>query len=227
MKKFADTFKGDVIKIDGVCYEFVGYEEAPAPDVTGDIDVFSTCEECEQQSSAMHQQSSAVTSSCPDADPEMVLTVTGSTGTITWCGETWVLPGESGDPKTVCPDIYNKGIYTAVSPGARQHRWQKAGTTANPDFFFSPVVSLSLHRYADAGPFRGNKVELIGLISVISFVNAVPNGYVNPYFNTPPNANGFALPTVGDYDIPPEFFGSITSSNSVTYQWDKGNGWPS
>jgi len=41
-----------------------------------------------------------------DPDPEMLVTVSGATGTINWCGETWVLPGESGVEKSVCPETY-------------------------------------------------------------------------------------------------------------------------
>ena len=45
-------------------------------------------------------------SSCPGSDPEILVTVSGSSGTITWLGETWNLPTDSGVQKTVCPTSY-------------------------------------------------------------------------------------------------------------------------
>ena len=41
--------------------------------------------------------------------PSMKLRVTGTTGTISWCGETWNLPGDSGLCKEVCPEYYRRG----------------------------------------------------------------------------------------------------------------------
>ena len=38
--------------------------------------------------------------------PLMDLRVSGASGTITWCGETWNLPADSGKCKKVCPTFY-------------------------------------------------------------------------------------------------------------------------
>lgn len=46
--------------------------------------------------------------------PEMLVTVTGTTGTINWCGETWNLPDDSGVEKSVCPDTYS--IVNTIGP---------------------------------------------------------------------------------------------------------------
>lgn len=51
-----------------------------------------------------------------DPDPEMLLTVTGASGTINWCGQTWNLPADSGVEKSVCPTSYSKGRFTVVYP---------------------------------------------------------------------------------------------------------------
>lgn len=48
-------------------------------------------------------------STCPNSYPEILLTVTGTTGTISWGGLTWTLPAESGVEKISCPTCYHKG----------------------------------------------------------------------------------------------------------------------
>lgn len=55
MNKVTDGYKGDVIKINGVCYEFLGFTEQPVDSVE-DGPVYATCEECESTSSLPGEQ---------------------------------------------------------------------------------------------------------------------------------------------------------------------------
>ena len=55
-------FPGDVIKIDGICYEFVDVTfDPPTHDVPGDV--YDTCEDCEQESSSAGSSGSGSSSS--------------------------------------------------------------------------------------------------------------------------------------------------------------------
>ena len=74
---------------------------------------------------------------CPDGmggfDPSMAGTVTGASGTITWMGETWVLPGESGVTKCVCPDMYSHYTLTGGLNTYTSHEtWRKTATATPP-----------------------------------------------------------------------------------------------
>jgi hypothetical protein len=307
MKKFADTFKGDVIKIDGVCYEFAGYEEAPAAlDVTGDVDVFSTCEECEQQSSAIDQssevqqssaevisseirqssaeavssevqqssaevisseirqssaidqQSSAVSSAagfppslvCPDpsepgtvAGPSVVLSVSGPSGTINWCGKTWNLPGDNNVTKPVCPTSYSRLQSTRYSGSQyyAKHEWQAPSADLWLVMAFR-VIDYGYAWYGSAGfnymrvnpfastsPLASQRALALWALTV-STPKAAPVGpaccasFTQDYLTGVTPSLG-AKPSYYQY-IQDWMFGSHTAGG-VTYTWARGNGWPS
>lgn len=56
-------FRGDVVLVNGLCYEFAGYTEQPPEDLEVTA-LFDTCEECESSGSS---ESSGFSSSIPSA----------------------------------------------------------------------------------------------------------------------------------------------------------------
>jgi hypothetical protein len=59
-----DSFKGDVIKVDGVCYQFSEFVDSP-PDTFETPPSFDSCEECAGSSSAQPSESSGSLNRCP------------------------------------------------------------------------------------------------------------------------------------------------------------------
>lgn len=132
-------------------------------------------------------------------DPEMLLTVTGAAGTITWCGETWVLPGDSGVEKSVCPTTYGKqrGTNTTI-----QYYSYISGTW-QATHWWNHLGSLSMKRQAVT--FKYNTSPSLGG-SVL--------GYRRPGFGYGPLGNYNRLQvkdggvfTAIDYNW---FFGAVT-----------------
>ena len=87
-------------------------------DEEGELVVFKPCD-----------QVHPVPNPCVD-EPEMLLTVTGTTGQVTWCGETWNLPTDSGVEKSVCPTEY---VYATT-----------ATTASFPEFLTARVNIVSM-----------------------------------------------------------------------------------
>ena len=175
----------------------------------------------------------------------MLITVTGASGTINWCGETWVLPGDSGVEKSVCPTTYLKTkYYTTSGPTAidgvwrGDHLWYHNATTG---------IDLRLHRryqcfrmtYGSPTYYkRTYGPEQIKL-------GALGSDYLSHYFYPaapgprPIAANGVyqfnsvlgllkttnaVEPTYSGYDITNNYFGSY-ATGGITYSWSKGLGW--
>jgi len=155
---------------------------------------------------------------CSGSNPSIGLTITGTTGSITWCGQTWNLPTDSGVTKEVCPtsylnvrrmpSIYHTGInswkysYNGTFRLARAAIEYYMGTLMThlniiDGFFDSRVSSHVEYPYAQTGTTHTSRA---GLISNVPF------------------------PTVQDYQITDEFFGSYTISN-ITYSWQRGTNW--
>lgn len=145
-----------------------------------------------------------------DPNPEILLTVTGASGTVNWCGEQWTLPGDSGLQKSLCPTNYGKGTYA----GGFRHYWKKAIT----------YTGLYLGRFVHSGSwrhsiriqdtaFRGQnfRTSTAGTTSLYSY-------YLSLLSTASPS------PTISNYDIPNNFFGSTTISG-ITYAWARGQGW--
>jgi len=173
----------------------------------------------------------AVPSSCPGSNPEMLITVTGASGSVTWCGETWNLPADSGDQRTVCPTSYSifqgtGGSYTNGTRVAR-HRW-----THNNDLRMQRLYSNQLpyggfylrQRHRLNGLFGGASLQADeryhyqtsgGFTSMSDSVGNLTNGLTI----------GSAMITYSDYQLGGNFFGSETVGGN-TFSWVKGNGWP-
>lgn len=190
----------------------------------------------EESSSAAPEESSSSApsdeSSCVGGDPEMLVTVSGASGTIVFCGETWNLPGDSGQQKTVCPTTYLKSTSTYTSPvgTAAQHVWKFTGTA-------TPVSGgLKLQRAARATPSPNytNRVQGVSISPTSGFYSrqAWFSGttgftYINNANTPKPSVVNVVKPSSlsGGYDLNDAFFGSATISG-ITYSWAKGNGWP-
>lgn len=154
-------------------------------------------------------------------DPSMRVTVTGATpGSITWCGELWVLPGDSGVEKCVCPTTYlkNKNSITGSSPSKfGAHKW----------LYFSGGIDLLVSRYyrnysneTGSGTTSNNQARVLGTSdrkrwrTGVTSISTFPIGLIS----------GVGTPTYSDYDITDDFFGEHTISG-ITYKWEKGNDW--
>jgi hypothetical protein len=164
---------------------------------------------------------------CGGTATAMRVAVAGSTGTINWCGETWVLPGDSGVQKTVCSTNYTKQRSAWFNNRIATHSWKYAG-------------SLNLYRYYQLGEgvhhdyFFNNKNTLsINPGSLLKdCIHFTAREYANP--PTPINKStsysqlgmiiNEEMPEFNNYDITDAFFGSHTISG-VIYSWAKGPGW--
>jgi hypothetical protein len=189
-----------------------------------------------------------------DPNPEMLCTVTGAAGTIDWLGQQWVLPGDSGEEKSVCPTNYLKIKSTYTYPGYPPpavygpiryaiHNWVHDVNSGN---------RLSLDREYNAGPFTyagapsnlNNRVNLWaqggnnfnalrvnGDADSKHFINffspapfPVPITYTYVYATTINKILGETPGYYNDYNLKPAWFGSHTIAG-ITYAWAKGAGW--
>jgi len=151
-------------------------------------------------------------------DPSIVVSVTGGSGTINWCGETWNLPGDSGVEKTVCPTFYAQYTYSTTifhTVNAR-HQWNNAGLQ------LQRIYHKNYPAFSNSG---SNVLVMQGLNDTVfwygsnmtgNFVIANSLGLITI---SPPGA------TLGAYLITNDFFGSHVISG-VTYSWSRGQGWP-
>lgn len=187
-------------------------------------------------------------SSCPDSDPEALLTVSGSSGTINWCGETWNLPADSGQTRTVCPTLYTQYQYTATGLTPNGYRAENvwahfvAGAnrlTLRREYGIIPTVN-------NTGWYRGRGSTYNNLAQIN--LNAYTNGgedkiYWSGNFSigdptrpvAPTNTNlsysylgiltvGEPIPYWNDYGITDSQFSTFTKAG-ITYTWARGNGW--
>jgi hypothetical protein len=219
------TVLDNVIKVGGVCYEYV-QDSAEAVTDTPD-ELFDTCELCKDAPTPTPTPVPTPTPSptptptptptpsptptplvnpC-DPDPEVLLTVTGSSGTVSWCGETWNLPGDSGVQKSVCPTAY-----TLQTTGTPYERW----------YYNTSQNSLGLYRKNSYAAYFRHQVKFrpgSGGAYAFDFRSKSSNS-----LNLNVLTTGSPTPTASDYRIADTFFGSYTAS-SITYAWARGLGW--
>jgi len=187
----------------------------------------------------------------PCDDPEMLLTVTGTTGTINWCGETWNLPGDSGVQKSVCPTVYALYKYTLNYAGSSYGSPWSSNLIDCKHIWSFNFDSLRLERqygrrddllnskmYKTFGQQIASSVDLNKAPSGSDqdFIAFTPTQFGTP-FPPPMNLSGWssfplgvlttgaAPPRENDYKIHNGMFGSTTISG-ITYTWEKGLGWP-
>jgi hypothetical protein len=255
-----------VIKVNGVCYEFVE-DSTLAPDTIAIDGTFDTCEECEASPSpspvpsvspspspvpsvspspspvpSVSPSPSPVPSPSPSPSPSapaalcvgtncaggtqgsMQLKVYGTSGTIDWCGEQWVLPGDSGDPRCVCPPNWDQQKGGPTTSQYAYHRWSYNASAYNR---LRLLRRVNLNTFQDYGV---NQLALgvagYGSFSFSDFVTfqTQVTGFTSILlgFIAPPTP---AAPTISDYQITDEFFGQYTHANGITYEWQKGDNW--
>jgi len=235
------------------CDEFISVEDVVGREVqapaTGDInagDFFIGVQDVSGDEVAIALCAGSASNPC-EPDAEMLLTVTGTTGTINWCGETWNLPADSGVEKSVCPTVYALYKYTNTT----------TGTTFNSRVISCMHVweynynSLRLQReYARRDDLLANKMFMafgkpiktwIALnkaptASSQDFISFTATGFGTPL---PPPMNlsgassfplgvlttGASPPRSNDFEIHDGMFGNTTIAG-VNYAWAKGQGWP-
>ena len=169
-----------------------------------------------------------VPSTCTDEQPELLLTVTGGTGTVTWGGESWT-EGQRGQTRTVCPILYVNGQtnYTTgsntIKLGEFRVKWPNNGIyMIRKEFYQWYYGSLSWNSQA-------NWLELNANVPGAVFArnrkywtrDKVAPNYIRSNIM---NWDNVERPSYSDYQITDDYFGSYVYGG-ITYTWAKGNGW--
>jgi hypothetical protein len=146
------------------------------------------------------------------------LTVTGASGSVTWCGETWNLPADSGDTRCVCPGTWVEPAGTVnkaqwIASGLKMYHSTLFGFLAgrknslSPTNFASPVASTCIGSQSNcsatsSGAFAGSPIR--GCL---------------------PKVNPTAAVSTSPAMIEDCQFFSHTQSG-ITYTWARGINWP-
>ena len=140
----------------------------------------------------------------------MGLTVTGSSGTINWCGETWNLPADSGVTKEVCPTNHT------IQPG--EERWNYNTTSLQ--------LTMALGSLGDRAVINlGSYIDYISNVrrrSTYATASTWTQSIYTPSTFRPLSALPF--PTVSNYRLTDDFFTSYTQGG-ITYSWQRGTNW--
>lgn len=197
MNKIVAGYKGDVIKINGVCYQFTGFTEQPA-DAVEDGPAYANCEECEQESSAALssaplEYAKVNCGSAPaDTRPRMAVTMnwTGGPTTRVFLGATW----SKGETKVICPNNYSAfGLerWTHIIGGERVRVKNETSLGV------IVTVQLTSTTVAQLGVADGNQV----------------NTNVQPGYS--PTTGALFLASA----VQPVQFGSFTTTGGITLSW--------
>jgi hypothetical protein len=163
----------------------------------------------------------------------MVLTVSGASGTINWCGETWNLPADSGDPRCVCPDSYTLTTRTTTglaSEGLWEEEWRKSTTSLS-------YYALKLRRWVQN--YSVPPIQNVGNNQIDIFIGGYNRStysynWQNMTGSTQTAGGGFAGIMIGGVPehgnpgtvrLENRFFTSKVISG-ITYEWEKGINWP-
>ena len=177
-----------------------------------------------------------VASTCVSEDPELLVTVSGASGTINWVGETWNLPADSGVQKTVCPTSYylRQGLTTTGSyqKAYGDHWWLNNGLALIRGYAVIRNVTGPWYPLF-AGHVWLNWITLQGVATDYvkpTFISGtsrplVPTAAPSVYPAELGLITTLANASYSDYKITDDYFGSHVISG-VTYTWAKGNGWP-
>lgn len=174
-----------------------------------------------------------------DPDPEMLCTVTGASGTINWCGETWNLPADSGVQKSVCPTGYTKGQnstgFTSPPPANKlyaTHRWRYSGGISMTRLYqwryWTFMAYLSQRNWV-------NNLKLFGTATDAIFFQGGGGSKARPPTVASTNVAKSTIGLIttvgapfftayGGYALTSNFFGSYTTGG-ITYSWQQGAGW--
>ena len=180
-----------------------------------------------------------------DPDPEMLLTVTGASGTINWCGQTWNLPGDSGVEKSVCPTTYTKepsGTYGfSHNSYFKKHSWAYANPAWDPSLSLNRRLNMRWNATGDGTPrwTQNNNVLKFDPKTGASYQrdHRKQTLWTSGTFFSPtkaPNTQtlysdlslilGVAFATLNNYTLTDEYFGSY-NDGGIVYSWAKGLGW--
>jgi hypothetical protein len=160
--------------------------------------------------------------------PQMLMTVTGAgPGTVNWCGEAWVLPGESGVEKAICPTQY---FGPNPFPFNYRHRWRHSNGIFLRRFnsgYLSGTVPVVFSAF--------NNLTVYPSGTVTSFYNVSYNGTWNgnPYTTSQLGGLISAVPKptlnpfkwyLTDTSAVPILTNTYVSTNA-TFSWRKGAYW--
>ncbi len=174
----------------------------------------------------------AAANPCAEDEREMLVTVTGASGTINWCGQTWVLPGESGVEKSVCGSYVNNQYKEDKLGGeyyVGQEFWYFTGLWIERRYgvtVFSGSwqdggnnhVRLQVYYYQDLIDFSGS-----GSLSTRPSIAGFPSySYLNSYWGV---MNTGDAPTYNDYKLLPKQYQNTVINAGISYSWRKGAGW--
>jgi hypothetical protein len=161
--------------------------------------------------------------------PQMVMTVTGAgPGTVNWCGEAWVLPGESGVEKAICPDQY---FGPNPFPFNYTHRWRHSA-----GIFMRRSVSGYLSGTVPILFSAFNQLTVYPSGTLTSFYRPSYNGTCcgnNPYTTSQLGGliTGVPKPTLNpfkwyltDTSALPIISNTYVSTNA-TFEWKRGAYW--
>ena len=188
----------------------------------------------------IHKCKEGPTNPC-DPDPSILLTVTGASGSVNWCGRTWNLPGDSGMQQYACPGFYdkNKGTSASTITGTittvsykkfAKENWIFTGNSGlnlarGYQFtslkYYSPYSTI-VNKYGNAG----NTLYLAPVSLGSRFTWQYSFGWLTGLTTASLGGliSGESRPTYSDGYLTNSYFGSFTSGG-ITYAWAKGAGW--
>ena len=251
----------EVLSYDSKCFEKEEFSTLD-PDVLWNQidDEFDSCEDC-QSASIKYEACNLCL-----GDPSIFVSVSGENSLfVSWLGEAWNLPDDSGDEREVCGDIYFRALnkqyathygfpitrYTAAQsffgfgydfnicarysifyvPSLNvwsNSPWSgnigQGGSAGAGRSMHIPTYSLGYISRTRVGsqklPYSAQRPSLVGW----QWASGRP---ANPYAFSNFTNYGMNNSTVlgNDYKIADWQFGS-TTSNGVTFSWQKGNNWP-
>jgi len=178
-----------------------------------------------QDNQASSSSSSSSSSGAPLVGPLMVLTITGLTGDVTWCGETWSLPSESGVTKTVAATDYDKSkaVVTDNSPSygvqrkskAYKHSWKWSDGVHSTGLALYRKWAMSSNQDA---PWSLTGTTTGPLVGSYVAVYPGPKNYTYPTYFGNGNAEWLGVNYIFDYRNWRNFATAGTLSNYVAGQ---------
>jgi hypothetical protein len=161
--------------------------------------------------------------------PDLILKVTGGTGTITFAGETWT-EGQRGEERRVCPTVYQADADTGAGFRYKRQNWGVGG---------SGLLNIDRHAYGStASSFIGrHHIHLFTGTKYIKDYRKGSGGAFNniyDYDQIGVAGDNVAFTTYSDWYINTiagtpttgsDMMGSFTDAGGVVYTWRRGDKW--